>query len=69
MGEPIEVRSGGHLLFIVSRNGKIECLRDGWLHTVDIVETLRTGTPVVERRYVGKKLLTKVPLRDSIASN
>ena len=54
MQKPIEIRSGSHLLFVVNADGHIECLRDGWLHVVDIIETLRTGHPVVHRRYVGK---------------
>lgn len=55
MTEPLEIRSGGNLLFILTPQGQIECLRDGWLHIVDIPATLTAGTPCVTRRYVGKQ--------------
>lgn len=70
MGDAIEVRSGGHLLFKVTPAGKVEYLRDGWLHTVDINETLRTGKPAVTKCYVGKThVLTKIDMCDRIRSN
>lgn len=55
MTEPIEIRSGGNLLFMLTPQGQVEFFRDGWLHTVDIPATLTAGTPCVTRRYVGKR--------------
>lgn len=54
MTTPMEIRSSGHLLFILTPQGKVECFRDGWLHIVDIPATLLAGTPCITRRYVGK---------------
>lgn len=55
MLDKIEVRSGGQLLFVLVPPGHIEYLRGGWLHRVDIAETLRTGRPVVSKTFVGAK--------------
>lgn len=55
MLETMEIRSHGTLLFVLTPEGQIECLRDGWLHIVDIPATLTAGTPCVTRRYVGKR--------------
>lgn len=70
MSEAIEVRSCGRLLFKVAPDGCVEYYSDGWLHTVDIAETLRTGKPVLTRSYVGKKdILTKIDMCDRISHN
>lgn len=70
MDDAIEIRSGGRLLFKVTPAGCVEVFRDGWIHTVDIDETLRTGKPAVERRYVGKThVLTNFDTCDIIRSN
>lgn len=70
MGDAIDIRSGGRLLFKLTPDGKVEFLRDGWLHTVDIDETLRTGKPVVERSFIGKtNVLTKIDMCDKLHRN
>ncbi len=69
MTEPIEIRSGGHLLFVLTPQGQVECLRDGWLHTIDVIATMTAGTPCVTRRYVGKSILTRIDISDRVASD
>jgi hypothetical protein len=70
VGEAIEIRSNDRLLFKVTPAGCVEYFKDGWLHTVDIAETLRTGKAVVTRSYVGKNhVLTKIDMCARINRN
>jgi hypothetical protein len=70
VSESIEIRSNDRLLFKVTPAGCVEYFKDGWLHTVDIAETLRTGKAVVTRSYVGKThILTRIDICDRIRSN
>lgn len=68
--DAIEIRSEGKLLFKLTPDSKIELVRDGWLHEIDVAETLRTRQPVVNRSYVGKKnVLTKIDMCARLSHN
>lgn len=74
MTDGIDVREAGiagDLLFKLSPDGRsIELRRHGWVHVIDIAETLRTGRPSVSRRYVGKnKVLTNINTCDRVSRN
>lgn len=69
MAESMEIRSGGRLLFVLTPQGQVEYLRDGWLHTIDVIATMTAGTPCVTRRYVGKRILTGIDISDRIAGD
>lgn len=69
MTDSLEIRSGGSLLFVLTPQGQVECLRDGWLHVVDIPATLTAGTPCVTRRYVGKRKEQMFNKTDKILTN
>lgn len=68
MSNKMRIEGRGKLLFTLDKTGTVEILRDGWLFSVDIAETLRIGKPVVSKTYVGKShILTSIDKCDKVS--
>lgn len=70
MTKKIRVEGDGRLLFELDTAGAVEILHRGRLYRVDIVETLRTGVPVVSKAFIGKRpeVLTRIDTCDNMVA-